>query len=158
VPLFVREGAIIPQQPVMDHVGQQPVTSLDVQVFPSNSETAFSVYEDDGETYGYEQGAYFLQALSVRREGNVVNFRTAAPAGRFKPALQDYVLAIHGATANAVSTDGKPLPAVDSLDALRASKTEGWAHGRDRFGEVTYVKVEAGKAKTIQLNASAVQP
>lgn len=158
VPLFVREGAIIPQQPVMDHVGQQPVTSLDVQVFPSDSETAFSVYEDDGDTYGYEQGAYFLQALSVRREGNVVNFHAAAVSGKFKPALQDYVLAIHGAPAGAVSSDGKPLPVLGSLDALRASTSEGWAHGRDRFGEVTYVKVEAGKAKNIQLNTSAVQP
>jgi alpha-glucosidase (family GH31 glycosyl hydrolase) len=158
IPLFVREGAIIPQQPVMDYVGQHPVTTLDVQVFPSDAESHFDVYDDDGDTYGYEKGAYFLQTLAVRRENHVVNFHAAAPVGSFKPALEDYVLAIHGDAANAVTNEGKPLPLMRSLDDLRASHTEGWAHGRDRFGEVTYVKLEAGKAKNIQLTTPAVQP
>jgi alpha-glucosidase (family GH31 glycosyl hydrolase) len=158
IPLFVREGAIIPQQPVMDYVGQQPVTALDVQVFPSASETRFDVYDDDGETYGYEKGAYFLQALSVRGEANGVSFHSAATTGSFKPAVRDYMLAIHGAPAGAVSSDGKALPKAGSIDALRASNGEGWARGRDRFGEVTYVKIEAGKARNIQLSTPAVQP
>ncbi|AIF45832.1 TIM-barrel domain-containing protein [Dyella japonica] len=157
IPLFVREGAIIPQQPVMDYVGQQPVTSLDVQVFPSDGETRFDVYDDDGETYGYEKGAYFLQTLSVRREGNVVSFRTTAPAGSFKPALRTYVLAIHGHAAGEVSNDGKAMPMAASLDALRASDGQGWARGSDRFGEVTYVKIDAGKAMSIQLSTPAVK-
>ncbi|MET3653395.1 glycoside hydrolase family 31 protein [Dyella japonica] len=158
IPLFVREGAIIPQQPVMDYVGQQPVTSLDVQVFPSNAETRFDVYDDDGETYGYEKGAYFLQALSVRREGNVVDFRAAAPAGAFHPALEDYVVAIHGGASSAVTIDGKPLTKATGVEALRATQGEGWAQGHDRFGEVTYVKIEAGRATNIQLTTPAVQP
>jgi len=158
IPLFVREGAIIPQQPVMDYVGQRPVTSLDVQVFPSGAETHFDVYDDDGETYGYEKGAYFLQGLSVRRDGSKVTFRTAAPSGRFKPALQDYVLAIHGDPASTVSSDGKALPQAQSLDALRALPGEGWVRGHDRFGEVTYVKIAAGKVNDIQLSTQAVQP
>lgn len=158
IPLFVREGAIIPQQPVMDHVGQQPVTSLDVQVFPSEAETRFDVYDDDGETYGYEKGAYFLQALSVRREGNVVNFHAVAPTGAFRPALKDYVVAIHGRPSQAVVIDGKPLGKVADIETLRAVQGEGWTQGHDRFGEVTYVKIEAGKAKNIQLTMQAVQP
>ncbi|MDR3444927.1 MULTISPECIES: TIM-barrel domain-containing protein [unclassified Dyella] len=158
IPLFVREGAIIPQQPVMDYVGQQPVTALDVQVFPSDSETHFDVYDDDGETYGYEKGAYFLQSLFVRRQGEVVSFRVAAPVGSFKPVVHDYVLAIHGHPSTTVSGDGSALPQAASLDALRASSGEGWTRGHDRFGEVTYVKIEAGKAKNIQLSTQAVQP
>lgn len=158
IPLFVREGAIIPQQPVMDYVGQQPVTALDVQVFPSDSETHFDVYDDDGETYGYEKGTYFLQSLSVRRQGEVVSFRVAAPVGSFKPVVHDYVLAIHGHPSTTVSGDGSALPQAASIDALRASSGEGWTRGHDRFGEVTYVKIEAGKAKNIQLSTQAVQP
>ncbi|MHA6206080.1 TIM-barrel domain-containing protein [Dyella soli] len=158
IPLFVREGAIIPQQPVMDYVGQRPVTSLDVQVFPSDAETRFDVYDDDGETYGYEQGAYFMQTLSVRREGKVVNFRAAAPTGTFHPALKDYVVAVHVPSPKAVAVDGKPLARVADIEALRAAQGEGWAQGHDRFGEVTYVKIEAGTAKHLQLTTQAVQP
>ena len=158
IPLFVREGAIIPQQPVMDYVGQQPVTSLDVQVFPADAASHFDVYEDDGETYAYEQGTYFLQTLSVQREKGVVNFKTGAATGAFRPALKDYVLAIHVPSSVAVSVDGKPLARVASIETLRAAQGEGWTQAHDRFGEVTYVKIEAGKAKNIQLGTQAVQP
>ncbi|WP_430392358.1 TIM-barrel domain-containing protein [Dyella sp. 20L07] len=158
VPLFIREGAIIPQQPVMDFVGQQPVTALDVQVFPSDGETYFDVYDDDGETYGYEKGAYFLQRLTVRRQGAEVSFHAAGPTGSFKPALHDYVVAIHDGAAKAVTSDGKLLPALDSVDALRASTGEGWVQGKDRFGEVTYVKLVAGTARDVKISISAVNP
>ena len=158
IPLFVREGAIIPQQPVMDYVGQQPVTSLDVQVFPADAASRFDVYDDDGETYAYEKGTYFLQTLSVQREKGVVTFKAAAATGAFRPALKDYVVAIHTPSSIAVSVDGKPLTKVASIEALRASQGEGWTQGHDRFGEVTYVKIEAGKVKNIQLSTQAVQP
>ncbi|RDI97282.1 glycoside hydrolase family 31 protein [Dyella solisilvae] len=156
IPLFVREGAIIPQQPVMDYVGQQPVTALDVQVFPSDHETRFEVYDDDGETYGYEKGAYFLQPLAVQRNGATVDFRAAAPTGSYKPVLRDYVLAVHGDVAGSVSSDGKPLPMLGSVEALRASADEGWARGKDRFGEVTYVKLAAGKARDVTIDTATV--
>ncbi|QNK02981.1 TIM-barrel domain-containing protein [Dyella telluris] len=158
IPLFVREGAIIPQQPVMDYVGQQAVTSLDVQVFPSAALTSFDVYDDDGETYAYEKGAYALQGLSVRRDAGKVSFRAAAPTGSFKPALRNYVLAIHGDPATSVSRDGKAMAQAPSPEALRASDGEGWVQGRDRFGEVTYVKIDAGKVQNIELATQAVQP
>jgi hypothetical protein len=157
IPLFIREGAIIPQQAVMDYVGQHPVTALDVQVFPADSETRFDVYDDDGETYAYEKGAYFVQPLLVHREGSRVSFRTEAPKGSFKPVLHDYVLAVHGPVANSVRNGGQSLPAFDTVDALRNATTEGWARGEDRFGEVTYVKLEAGKMRDIQLDTVAVQ-
>lgn len=158
IPLFVREGAIIPQQPVMDYVGQQPVTTLDVQVFPSTAETHFDVYDDDGDTYGYEKGAYFLQRLSVQRDAGGVTFRTARADGSFHPVLHDYVLAIHGATGTAVTAAGKALPELGSIDALRASASDGWARGHDRFGEVTYVKLASGQASDIHIDTVAVTP
>ncbi|MDG2539477.1 glycoside hydrolase family 31 protein [Dyella jiangningensis] len=157
IPLFIREGAIIPQQPVMDYVGQHPVTSLDVLVFPADGETRFDVYDDDGETYAYEKGAYFVQPLVVRREGTRVTVRTEAPKGSFTPALHDYVLAMHGPVANSVHHGDQSLPTFDSIDALRNATTEGWARGKDRFGEVTYVKLEAGRVHDIQLDTVAVQ-
>ncbi|WP_114239685.1 TIM-barrel domain-containing protein [Dyella sp. C9] len=158
IPLFIREGAIIPQQPVLDYVGQQPVGTLDVLVFPSALETGFDVYDDDGDTYGYEKGAYFLQHLAVRRDGDAVSFRSTAATGSFAPALHDYLVAIHGGVARAASNGGQALPLLDSVEALRASPGEGWARGKDRFGEVTYVKLQAGKAHDVKLDTSAGQP
>jgi alpha-glucosidase (family GH31 glycosyl hydrolase) len=158
IPLFIREGAIIPQQPPMDHVDEKPVTTLDVNVFPAEHETRFEYYDDDGNTYGYEKGVYFLQPLSVRRQDGVVSFHAAAPSGNYQPALRDYLLAFHGDIAGAVNNGGQALPRFDSVDALRAASGEGWAHGQDRYGEVTYVKIAAGADRHVQLTSVAKHP
>ncbi|MGH8157295.1 MAG: TIM-barrel domain-containing protein [Rhodanobacter sp.] len=149
IPLFIRDGAIIPTQPAEDYVGQHPLTQLDVEVFPDTQRTTFEYYDDDGNSYDYEHGAYFSQSLAVQRSGDKVQFETATQSGNFKPALQFYLLKIHGGTAAAVSGH---LKSFASLDALQHSAGEGWASGHDRYGDVTYVRVTAARAANITLD------
>lgn len=151
IPLFVRDGAIVPMQAPMDYVGQQPLREAELEVFPSGQRTSFPYYDDDGATYAYEHGDYFLQTLAVQRAEQGVNFETAAPQGSFKPALAWYLVKMHGIAAAAVSEDGKPLSDAGSEEALRKSDGAGWARGSDRFGPVTWVRVPAGQAKHIAL-------
>ncbi len=146
IPLFIRDGAIIPTQPPMDYVGERPVTELGVDVFPAAQRSTFDYYDDDGATYGYEHGAYFLQSLSAQRRGDAVQLDLGAASGSFKPALRFYLLKIHGYAATGV---GGKLPAFDSLDALQRSGGEGWARGHDRYGEVTWVRAAAARAAQI---------
>ncbi|MDE2055520.1 MAG: glycoside hydrolase family 31 protein, partial [Xanthomonadaceae bacterium] len=110
IPLFIRAGAIIPMQPVMDYVDQHPVTTVTVQVFPSDHPTHFDYYDDDGESYAYEKGVYFLQTMSTRKQGSAMEFTLAAPQGTYKPALRWYLLAVHGGAARSVLANGKPVP------------------------------------------------
>lgn len=154
IPLFVRAGAIIPVQPAMDYIGQRPVDTVMVQVFPSGRTTRFDYYDDDGETWGYEHGKYFLQALSVIRHRDDVEFTLGAALGSYKPALRDYLLAIHGGGAKTVGVNGRPLAAASSLKALRQTVGPGWANGRDRYGAVTWVKVAAGAAATVRIETA----
>ncbi|HET7331329.1 TIM-barrel domain-containing protein, partial [Dyella sp.] len=65
IPLFIRDGAIIPTQPAMDYVGERPVSELTVDVFPAGHATHFDYYDDDGSTYAYEHGAFYSQRLST---------------------------------------------------------------------------------------------
>ena len=155
IPLFIRDGAIIPMQPVMDYVGQHPVTTMTVQVFPADHATHFDYYDDDGETYAYEKGAYFLQTMSARKQDDRVDFTLAAPAGTFKPAVRWYLLAVHGGAARAVRANGKSIQAVPSLDALEASAGAGWAGGHDRYGAVTWVKLAAGVPADLHIETAS---
>ena len=152
VPLFIRDGAIIPMQPVMDYVGQHPVTTVTVEVFPSSRATHFDYYDDDGETYAYEKGAFFLQRLSVQRDGDGVTFRTAAPSGSYRPALRHYLVTLHGITAADVrAIDGTferyPTPA-----ALDSATGEGWTIGHDRYGAFTLLRLDAGATRDVTLH------
>ncbi|OOG54602.1 glycoside hydrolase family 31 [Rhodanobacter sp. B05] len=155
IPLFIRDGAIIPTQPVMDYVGEKPVTELAVEVFPSSRRSTFDVYDDDGTTYAYEHGDTFLQTLAVQRQGQAVTFETDASSGAFKPALRFYLLKIHGDPASSVSVDGKPMAARASVGMLQQADTEGWARGHDRFGAVTWVRIAAGRKQTVRLHLSS---
>jgi alpha-glucosidase (family GH31 glycosyl hydrolase) len=151
IPLFVRDGGIVPTQPVMDYVGQHPVTQLDVEMFPAAQRSSFNVYDDDGTTYAYEHGAYFRQPLSLQRTAGGVRVQTGAVEGSYIPALKFYLLKVHGDAARAVTGDGRALPHAADLDALNAAAGEGWTTGTDRFGAVTYVRVNAAQARTFAL-------
>jgi alpha-glucosidase (family GH31 glycosyl hydrolase) len=151
IPLFIRAGAIIPSWPPMDYVGERAVTTLDVDLFPAAEATHFDYYDDDGETYAYRHGAYFSQRLDLQRTGDGVRVDLAAASGSYAPALKFYLLKIHGAAAAGVTANGKPLPSFAGTDALGQASGEGWAHGHDRYGEVTWVRVAAAQAQAIVL-------
>jgi alpha-glucosidase (family GH31 glycosyl hydrolase) len=155
IPLFIRAGAIIPTQPVMDYVGQRPVTTVTVQVFPTDRATHFNYYDDDGDTYAYEKGVYFLQLMTTQRHGNELEFKLSASQGSYKPALQDYLLAIHGGRAQIVRVNGERLDSATSLAALKQSARTGWVVDHDRYGAVTWVKVPVGEAVSVHIDLAS---
>ena len=63
MPLFVRAGSIVPSGPDVQWTGEDPQGPLTIHVF-AGSDGQFSLYEDDGESMGYEQGEYTKIPLS----------------------------------------------------------------------------------------------
>ena len=55
IPVFVRDGAVIPMQPKMRSTHESPVDPLILTVFPGDSGSC-DVYEDEGNTPGYQEG------------------------------------------------------------------------------------------------------
>ncbi|HUA79072.1 MAG TPA: DUF5110 domain-containing protein, partial [Dyella sp.] len=154
IPLFIREGAIIPTQPVMDYVGEHPVATLTVDVFPAEHATHLDYYDDDGSTYAYEHGAYFSQRLTTQRDTGGAQLDIDAAHGSYKPALKYYLVKMHGVTASAVKVGAKALASYASADALQAAKGEGWAADHDRYGSVTILRLAAGQARRVALNGA----
>lgn len=62
IPVFVRAGAILPMGPVVQHTGEKVAVPLELHIFPGKS-SSFILYDDDGETYAYERGAYSERVL-----------------------------------------------------------------------------------------------
>ncbi|HEY7888104.1 MAG TPA: TIM-barrel domain-containing protein [Steroidobacteraceae bacterium] len=155
IPLFIRQGAIIPTQPMEDYVGEHTVTTIRVEVFPDSALTDFNYYVDDGNTYDYEHGAYFLQRLSAQASPGAARLTTAAPSGAYRPALTHYVFAVHRMVAMQVTRDDAPLTRVADLGALQQCKDACWAIGGDRYGGVTYIKLPAGVTAGVQLTGEA---
>jgi alpha-glucosidase (family GH31 glycosyl hydrolase) len=53
--LFIKGGAIIPYQKPMQYIGEYPVDTLYVKVFP-DKQSAYTLWEDDGSSFDYENG------------------------------------------------------------------------------------------------------
>ncbi|HUJ45418.1 MAG TPA: TIM-barrel domain-containing protein [Opitutaceae bacterium] len=79
IPVHVRAGAIIPIGPELQYTGEKPADPITLYVY-TGAGGAFTLYEDDGLTYGYEKGAFAriplrwdeaAQTLTIgRREGS----------------------------------------------------------------------------------------
>jgi alpha-glucosidase len=149
IPLFVKSGAIIPTIDAMNFVGEKPVKTVTLDIFPSNAVTGFDYYDDDGITYGYEKGAYFMQKMTVVEKDGETRFVIAPKKGSFTPVLQTYLCKIHGHSASSVRLGGKTIKKCSDLNELKSQSGEGWATGKDVYGEVTWVKVPALRALTI---------
>ncbi|MFO7622668.1 MAG: glycoside hydrolase family 31 protein [Bacteroidales bacterium] len=55
LPLFVKEGSIIPAGPEVQYTGEKTADPLTLWVYTGRN-CAFTLYEDEGTNYGYEEG------------------------------------------------------------------------------------------------------
>lgn len=65
IPLFVKKGAVVPQMPVMQFIGQRADYPLLISVFPAdiNKKASFKIYEDDGETNNYQSDVFVIREI-----------------------------------------------------------------------------------------------
>jgi alpha-D-xyloside xylohydrolase len=57
IPVFVRAGSIVPFGPELQYVAEKLSDPLTLYIY-SGADADFTLYEDDGLTFGYEKGAY----------------------------------------------------------------------------------------------------
>jgi len=89
LPLFVRGGAFVFRQPVVQHTGQMPGKPLQVLVVPGQSETSF--YEDDGSSLDYRQGVFLKRRFRQSRGEREVVIDVSRPEGSYRPAARDLI-------------------------------------------------------------------
>lgn len=63
IPLFVREGAIIPYGPDMQYSDEKPADVITLYVY-KGADGCFTLYEDENVNYHYEKGAYATIPIS----------------------------------------------------------------------------------------------
>lgn len=80
LPLYVKAGAIVPHQPVVESTALEAQRELMINVYCSGDESTghFELYEDDGLTLDYEAGAYSLRRFRLQEEASMVKLRIDA--------------------------------------------------------------------------------
>src|SRR5678815_3711782 len=68
IPLFVKDGGIIPMVPVSMHA-KTPGVTVPVEIrHYGNAVSEFTLYDDDGISFDYEKGAYNQVKLSASKD------------------------------------------------------------------------------------------
>jgi alpha-D-xyloside xylohydrolase len=57
MPLFVRAGSIIPYGPAVQYADEKPEAPIELRIYPG-ADGQFTLYEDQGDNYNYEKGAF----------------------------------------------------------------------------------------------------
>jgi alpha-glucosidase len=83
MPLYVKAGAIIPMQPVMQYVDEHPVEQLTLKVAPGDGQ--WTLYEDDGQSFDYQAGTWLTTTFQVSQTGPDVSVEIVAQAGTWTP-------------------------------------------------------------------------
>jgi alpha-glucosidase len=131
LPLFIREGAIIPTGPVVQCADEMPLGEVTVLVYPSGA-SRFELYEDDGRTNAYQQGAYALTMITCHQDADRTIIEIAEPSGdsRVLPSNRCYILQIYQEWPSRVEVaDMADFPQLDSPD----SREPGWWHDGTHF-------------------------
>lgn len=98
LPLYVREGAMLPIAPERMTTETEP-EELTLHVYPpaEGKTAAYSLYEDDGKTFGCDDGAFYEEEITVRREGDALRVETRVVHGGYAPSWKRRALAVHPA-------------------------------------------------------------
>ena len=103
--LFIKAGAIITYWPEMDFVGERPVETLKLHVYPEGK-SSFTLYEDDGNSFEYLKGAVAkTQIISDAGQGELnISPRQGSYSGI--PAKRSYDVWLHIAQPKNVLVNG----------------------------------------------------
>ncbi|MFZ1558528.1 MAG: glycoside hydrolase family 31 protein [Saprospiraceae bacterium] len=95
IPLYIREGAVIPFYPVMQYVGEKPVDQLTIKVYYGGESLNSYLYEDSGDGYDYEKGIY--NRKKFKTQSTPTSFKMSLKTnGHYEPSYSTYKVVLFG--------------------------------------------------------------
>jgi alpha-glucosidase len=94
LPVFVKSGAFVPMQNVIQYTGQATDGVLSLHFFKGTDNSSFIYYEDDGITYNFEQGQFYKRKIEYNKLDNtiIIDYKE----GKYKTRYNTLNLILHG--------------------------------------------------------------
>ena len=68
IPVFVKEGSIIPLGPELRYTGEKPADPVKLFIY-TGKDASFTLYEDEGVNYNYEKGMFSVIEITYNESG-----------------------------------------------------------------------------------------
>jgi len=120
LPVYVREGTILPMQPLVQSTEEPPQGDLILRVYPGKDCRGF-LYLDDGKTLAYKRGESLRIEFSCELTPGGVHLHIGEHQGAFHPWWNKIHVELYGwdSAAAAVTVENRKDAPTDSIDADR---------------------------------------
>lgn len=143
-PLFVRAGSIIPTWPEVNYVGQRPMDTLGLDVYPCG-ESSFTLYEDDGITHRYLEGEVAETHIECNSQDDETTLTIGPRSGAYEdmPDNRTFEVRLHHQSA----------PAEVWLNGVQMSRSEeaGWSYDGDAEAVLLTVSEDPDRRTSVQV-------
>jgi len=129
IPLYVRAGAILPMQHQVRSLGEGAVDPLVFTIFPGDRGST-RVYEDQGNSTGYERGERAWTAVRHERKDGAITVEISPREGQYPgmPLERGYELRLPGALPpSSVTVDGQ------AIAFMRSGAGTHWSYDGQRL-------------------------
>ena len=138
LPVYVRAGAIVPMQQVVQSTDEIPAGPLELHVYPGKN-CAGSIYLDDGHSFAYRRGAFFRERVTCSEDGGGLTISFAQRDGSYAPWWKQVEVVVH-------EWPGGPFRAsLDTADISTSTHYDQAAHA------LHILLPETGQARTLRL-------
>jgi alpha-glucosidase len=119
LPVFVREGSILPLQPLVQSTAETPQGPLTLRVYPGK-DCKGTLYMDDGRSFAYKQGSYLRMEFTCSETPGGITVHIGPHQGSYVPWWKDVQVEIYGSAAPSreASIVGSKEKAETSFDSL----------------------------------------
>jgi alpha-glucosidase len=111
LPVFIKAGAIIPMQSIIQSTNEKGDGILQLHIWNSHEATEFVYYEDDGVSYDYENGSYYKRTISFDPQERLIML--SAVEGYYQSKYSKIQLVLHefedAALNNELGNDNKVI-------------------------------------------------
>ena len=131
IPVFIRNGAILPQITRYSFHRGVNFDTLLVDFYPKGC-SEFRLYEDDGVTNEYESGKYAITLFSLREKGTMINIYVGPSIGAYlnKPDKRVYELNIHNVKIKPVFVSVNEENAAEINPEMKKYASVKWVYNR----------------------------
>lgn len=139
LPVFVKNGAILPMYPYMNYDGERKADTLTLEIYPYQK-SSFELYEDDGITREHRFGAYAKTLIEVNADKNIavtINRAMGSYTGMYNKRV--YAMEIHTAKPKQVILNNNALKEYQDKEAYLNATDTGYFYDRSIKGGTLFI-------------------
>ena len=111
IPLYVRSGSIVPIGPDITYADEQPNAPLELHIYPGQ-DGSFTLYDDEGDNYNYEQGQFATIRLSWDDAARHLTLHDRQGSYPGMPASREFRIVLEDDANKLPSSDGSSIRTV----------------------------------------------